>query len=95
VKTFALSALIALAATPACAQTKVHHEEYYVIRDTATKKCSIVDKRPATTSNIQTTPSTIVGLGVFKTRAEAEAGLKKMDVCDDEEEDKDKDKHDD
>jgi hypothetical protein len=51
-----------------------------------------VCKRPAATANIQTTPSTIVGLGVFNTRAEAEAGLKKMDVCDDEDQDKDKDK---
>jgi hypothetical protein len=43
-----------------------------------------VDKRPATTTNIPTTPSTIVGLGVFKTRSEAEAGMKKMEVCDDD-----------
>jgi hypothetical protein len=92
----ALSALIAIAATPALAQTKVHPEEYYVIRDSATKTCTVVDKRPATTANAQTPPSqpsTIVGLGVFKTREEAEAGLKKMDVCDDE--DTRDDKHDD
>ncbi|MDR6302726.1 hypothetical protein GGQ85_000402 [Nitrobacter vulgaris] len=88
-KTFALSALISFTATPAFAQTKVHHEEYYVIRDTATKRCTIVDKRPATGA----TPSTIVSLGVFKTRAEAEAGLKKMDVCDDEDKDEDEDRH--
>ena len=36
-KTFVLSALIALAAMPALAQMKVHPEEYYVIRDSATK----------------------------------------------------------
>jgi hypothetical protein len=88
VKTFALSALIAFTATSALDQTKVHHEEYYVIRDTATKKCTIVDKRPATSAT--TNPSTIVGLGVFKTRSEAEAGMKKMDVCDDEDKDEDK-----
>lgn len=84
---FALSALIAVAAMPALAQTKVHSVEYYVIRDSATKTCTVVDKRPATMTNVLTTPSapsTIVGLGVFKTREEAEAALKKMDVCDDE-----------
>lgn len=83
-KRLALSALIAFAAAPAFAETVVHHEEYYVIRDAATKKCTIVDKRPATTTNIPTTPSTIVGLGVFKTRSEAEDGMKKMEVCDDD-----------
>jgi hypothetical protein len=87
VKTLALSALIALTATSALAQTKVHQEEYYVVRDSETKTCTIVDKRPATITSALTppsAPSTIVGLGVFKTQEEAEAGMKKMDVCDDE-----------
>jgi hypothetical protein len=86
-KTFILSALFAAAAMPAVAQMKVHPEEYYVIRDSATKTCTVVDKRPATITNVLTSPSqpsTIVGLAVFKTREEAEAALKKMDVCDDE-----------
>ena len=79
-KTFAWSALVAFAATSALAQAKVHHEkEYYVIHDSETKTCTIVDKRPAT----HHTP-TVVGLGVFHTRAEAEAGMKQMDVCDKE-----------
>ncbi len=42
-KTFALSALIAFAAMPALAQTKVHPVEYYVIRDSATKTCAVVE----------------------------------------------------
>lgn len=63
------------------------HEEYYVVRDPATERCTIVDERPTT---IMKTTTTIVGLGVFKTRSEAEAGMKKMDVCDDEDDDKDK-----
>jgi hypothetical protein len=86
-KRLALSALIVFAAMPALAQTKVHPEEFYVIRDSETKTCTVVDKRPATMTNVLTNPSapsTIVGLGVFKTRAEADAAMKKMDVCDDE-----------
>jgi hypothetical protein len=72
-KKFALSALIACAATSALAQTAVT-TEYYVVRDPATKKCTIVDKKPTTTT-------TIVDNGIFKTRAEAETGMKTMKVC--------------
>ena len=48
--------------------------EYYVVQDTSTKKCTIVDKKPTTTT-------TIVDNGVFKTRTEAETGMKTMKVC--------------
>jgi hypothetical protein len=72
-KSLALSALIAFAATSAYAQTTVS-SEFYVVRDEATKKCTIVDKKPATTT-------TIVDNGVFKTRTEAETGMKTMKVC--------------
>lgn len=58
-------------AFPAFAQTT----EYYVVQDTATKKCTIVDKRPTTQTTV------VVGDGVFKTRTEAETGLKKIKVC--------------
>jgi len=46
VKTFALSALIALTTMSALAQTSVDGE-YYVVRDPATRKCRVVDERPA------------------------------------------------
>ena len=72
-KKLALSALISFAATSAIAQTAVS-TEFYVVRDEATKKCTIVDKKPTTTT-------TIVDNGVFKTRTEAETGMKTMKVC--------------
>ena len=72
-KSLALSALIAIAATSAFAQA-TSSSEFYVVRDEATKKCTIVDKKP-------TTSTTIVDNGVFKTRAEAETGMKTMKVC--------------
>jgi hypothetical protein len=51
--------------------------EFYVVQDMKTKKCTIVDKKPTTT-----TETTIVGDGkVFKTRAEAETGMKSVKVC--------------
>ena len=61
-------------AAPAFAQTTTT-TEFYVIQDTATKKCTIVDKKPTTTTTM------VVGDGVFKTRTEAESGMKKIKVC--------------
>lgn len=58
-------------ALPALAQTT----EYYVVQDTKTKKCTVVDKRPTTQTVV------IVGSGAFKTRTEAEAGIEKIKVC--------------
>jgi hypothetical protein len=62
---------VALAATGAYAQTT----EFYIVRDASTKKCTIVDKRPTTTT------TTVVDNGVFKTRTEAETSMKTMKVC--------------
>jgi hypothetical protein len=67
-------ALSAFAATSAFAQTPTVSSEYYVVRDATTKKCTIVDKKPTTTT-------TIVDNGIFKTRTEAETGMKTMKVC--------------
>ena len=65
------AAVLTFAVTSAYAQTT----EFYVVRDTTTKKCTIVDKKPTTTT------TTIVDNGTFKTRTEAETGLKTMKVC--------------
>ena len=49
--------------------------EFYVVRDPATKKCTIVDQKPTTTT------TTIVDNGTYKTRTEAESGMKTTKVC--------------
>ena len=67
------SAVVAFTASAAFAQTVVS-SEYYVVRDATTKKCTIVDKKPTATT-------TIVDNGVFKTKTEAETGMKTMKVC--------------
>ena len=67
-------AVVAFTVTSAFAQTTVS-SEYYVVRDATTKKCTIVDKTPTTTS------TTVVDNGAFKTRTEAETGMKTMKVC--------------
>ena len=64
---------LAFAAT-SIAQT-ANAQEVYVVRDATTKKCTIVDTKPTTTT------TTIVDNGTFKTRTEAEAGMKTIKVC--------------
>lgn len=73
-KKFLITTLIVGFSASAFAQTAVV-SEYYVVRDTSTKKCTIVDKKPTTTT------TTIVDNGIFKTRTEAEAGMKTIKVC--------------
>ena len=64
--------LIAAFVTPALAA-----DEFYVVQDVKTKKCTIVDKKPTAT-----TENTVVGpTGVYKTRTEAESGMKTVKVC--------------
>ena len=70
-----LAATLATAlSTMAFAQTTT--SEYFVVQDVKTKKCTIVDKKPTTTTEV-----TVVGDGVFKTRTEAETGMKSVKVC--------------
>ena len=49
--------------------------EFYVVRDGATKKCTVVDTKPTTTT------TTIVDNGTYKTKTEAETGMKTTKVC--------------
>jgi len=62
----ALAALV----TPALAAN-----EFYVVQDTVTKKCSIVELKPTVAT------MTLVGKTVYKTQAEAESGMKAEKVC--------------
>jgi hypothetical protein len=66
--------VVAFAVTSAFAQTTVS-SEYYVVRDATTKKCTIVDSKPTTTT------TTVVDNGIFKSKTEAETGMKTMKVC--------------
>jgi hypothetical protein len=51
--------------------------EFYVVQDTKTKKCTIVDKKPTDPSMTVVSPSGTV----YKTRSEAESGIKTIKVC--------------
>jgi len=71
-KLIAAAALVAAFTVPALAQT-----EFYVVQDTATKKCTIVDQKPTVTTQTIVTPAGTV----YKTRAEAETGMKTVKIC--------------
>jgi hypothetical protein len=49
--------------------------EFYVVRDSTTKKCTVVDTKPTTTT------TTVVDNGTYKTKTEAESGMKTTKVC--------------
>ena len=74
-KRFLIAGAILGFATSAFAQTATVSTDYYVVRDTTTKKCTIVDKKPTTTT------TTVVDNGTFKTKTEAESGMKTTKVC--------------
>jgi hypothetical protein len=67
-----LLAVSGAAIIPAAAQTTT---EYYVVQDVKTKKCTIVEKRPTTMTEF-----TVLG-NTFKTRTDAEAGMKTEKIC--------------
>ena len=69
------AALASSIGAPAFAQSTTTTQEYYVVQDASTKKCTIVDKKPTTTTTVQ------VGPMAFKSRTEAESGMKTIKVC--------------
>jgi cell division protein FtsL len=52
-------------------------DEFYVVQDVRTKKCTIVDKKPTDTSMTVVSPSGTI----YKSRTEAESGMKTVKVC--------------
>ena len=72
VKLVAAAVLVASFAVPAFAAG-----EFYVVQDAKTKKCTVVDKKPAEASMTVVSPAS----AVYKTKAEAEAGMKAVKVC--------------
>jgi hypothetical protein len=69
-KTLVAAAALTAFAAPAFAQS------FYVVQDTKTKKCTITESKPTTTET-----TVVSGDTVYKTRSEAEAGMKTVKVC--------------
>ena len=72
IKLVAAAALVATFAAPAFAA-----DEFYVVQDVKTKKCTVVDKKPTESSITVVSQSG----AVYKTRTEAETGMKTVKVC--------------
>ena len=68
-KKLVLAAVLVAVAAPVLA------EEFYVVQDVKTKKCTIVNQKPTTTTVTQ------IGPVAFKTRSEAEGSIKTTKVC--------------
>ena len=72
IKLVAAVALVALFAAPAFAA-----DQFYIVQDVKTKTCTVVDKKPSESSMTVVSPAG----AVYKTKAEAEAGMKTVKVC--------------
>jgi len=51
-------------------------DSYYVVQDAKTKKCTITESKPTTSET-----TVVSGDTVYKTKSEAEAGMKTTKVC--------------
>jgi hypothetical protein len=56
-------------------QTTIVQEQYYVIQEPTTKRCTIVSERPTSSSSV------VLDLGIFRTRTDAELGARQSKVC--------------
>ena len=69
-KTIVAAAAMTAFAMPAFAQS------FYVVQDVKTKKCTITETKPTSTD-----VTVVSGDTVYKTKAEAETGMKTVKVC--------------
>jgi hypothetical protein len=73
--TMKLNILIAAAAMTAIS-APAFADSFYVVQDVKTKKCTITETKP-TSSEV----TVVNGNSVYKTKAEAESGMKTIKVC--------------
>lgn len=69
-KTLVVAAVMTAVAAPAMAQS------FYVVQDVKTKRCTITETKP-TSSEV----TVVSGDSVYKTKTEAETGMKTIKVC--------------
>jgi len=71
-----ISAVIAVFVTAAFVTPIFAADSYYVVQDAKTKKCTITESKPTSTET-----TVVSGNTVYKTKSEAEAGMKTTKVC--------------
>jgi hypothetical protein len=69
--------MLAAAAVTAALVVPASADQFYVVQNAKTKKCTVVNKKPVGTSETVVGPSGTV----YKTRSEAESGMKTVKVC--------------
>jgi hypothetical protein len=69
-RTFIAAAVMAAVAAPAFAQS------FYVVQDVKSRKCTITETKPTSTD-----VTVVSGDSVYKTKTEAESGMKTIKVC--------------
>ncbi len=72
-----MKALIAATLLTVAVATSALAQSFYIVQDSTTKKCTIVSERPTATTTTIVSPAGVT----YTTRAEAEAGLKTVKVC--------------
>jgi hypothetical protein len=71
IRTLVAMSMLTAFVTPAFAA-----DSYYVVQDVKTKKCTITESKPTSTET-----TVVSGDTVYKTRSEAETGMKSVKVC--------------
>ena len=71
-----ISAVIAISVAAAFVTPALAADSYYVVQDAKTKKCTITESKPTSTET-----TVVSGDTVYKTRSEAESGMKTTKVC--------------
>ncbi|MEA2936019.1 MAG: hypothetical protein QOD74_2665 [Variibacter sp.] len=67
---------VSLAALLACTSV-ASAAEFFVVQDSSTKRCQIVEQRPTTSTTV-----VVGGDRMFSTRTEAETAMRTIKVCD-------------
>jgi hypothetical protein len=71
-----LKTLIAAAVVTAVAGPALAADSFYVVQDVKTKKCTITETKPTSSET-----TVVSGNSVYKTKTEAESGMKTIKVC--------------
>jgi len=76
-ETMKISAVvIAVSLTAAFVAPAFAAESYYIVQDAKTKKCTVTETKPTSTET-----TVVSGDTVYKTKSEAESGIKTTKVC--------------
>jgi hypothetical protein len=71
-----ISTVVAVSVMAAFVTPALAADSYYVVQDAKTKKCTVTESKPTSTET-----TVVSGNTVYKTKSEAEAGMKTTKVC--------------